>query len=173
VNIVACDPERHAAPILAILNDAIVSSTALFDYEPRALATMVEWFRAKEARRFPVLGACADDGTLLGFATYGAFRAWPAYKYTVEHSVYVHEAHRRQGVARALMKRLIAAAEEQNLHLMVAGIDAANAASIALHVELGFTPAGVIHHAGFKFGRWLDLGFYELILRTPARPVDG
>ena len=64
---------------------------------------MVEWFRAKEARRFPVLGAVADDGTLLGFATYGTFRAWPAYKYTIEHSVYVHKDHRRKGIARALM----------------------------------------------------------------------
>ena len=173
MNIVNCDYETHAAPILAILNDAIVSSTALFDYRPRDASSMVEWFRAKDARRFPVLGAVADDGTLLGFATYGAFRAWPAYKYTVEHSVYVHNDHRRQGIARALLTRLIAVAAEQDLHVMVAGIDAANAASIALHVELGFSYAGTIHQAGFKFGRWLDLVFYELRLQTPAAPVDG
>ena len=134
---------------------------------------MVEWFRVKVARRFPVLGAVAADGTLMGFATYGAFRAWPAYKYTVEHSVYVHEAHRRKGVARALMARLIAVAEQQDYHVLVAGIDAANAASIALHEQLGFERAGVIHHAGFKFGRWLDLAFYERRLQTPAVPVDG
>jgi phosphinothricin acetyltransferase len=173
VDIVDCDYERYAAPILAILNDAIVTSTALFDYRPRELASMVEWFRAKEARRFPVLGAVDGDGTLLGFATYGAFRAWPAYKYTVEHSVYVHRDHRRKGIARTLLKRLIAAAEQQDLHVMVAGIDAGNAPSIALHVELGFVHAGTIHHAGFKFGRWLDLALYELRLRTPAAPVDG
>jgi L-amino acid N-acyltransferase len=173
MNIVACDYERHAAAILEILNDAIVDSTALFDYKPRAPETMVEWFRAKKAHRFPVLGAVADDGALLGFATYGTFRAWPAYKYTIEHSVYVHRNHRRRGVARELMKRLIAAAEEQNYHVMVGGIDAANSASITLHEQLGFVHAGVIHHAGFKFGRWLDLVFYELRLRTPALPVDG
>ena len=173
MNIVACDYEHHAAPILAILNQAIVSSTALFDYKPRAPETMVEWFRAKAARQFPVLGAVADDGALMGFATYGTFRAWPAYKYTVEHSVYVDGSHRRKGVARALMTRLIAVAEEQSYHVMVGGIDATNAPSIALHVELGFTLAGTIHHAGFKFGRWLDLVFYELRLRTPTRPVDG
>jgi phosphinothricin acetyltransferase len=173
VKIVACDYEHHAAPILAILNHAIETSTALFDYKPRAPETMVEWFRAKAARQFPVFGAVADDGALMGFATYGTFRAWPAYKYTVEHSVYVAEKHRRKGVARALMTRLIAVAEEQSYHVVVGGIDATNAASIALHVELGFTLAGTIHHAGFKFGRWLDLDFYELQLRTPARPVDG
>jgi L-amino acid N-acyltransferase YncA len=173
MDIVACNYELHAAPILAILNDAIVSSTALFDYRPREPASMVEWFRAKEARGFPVLGAVDSGGQLLGFATYGTFRAWPAYKYTVEHSVYVHKDHRRRGIARELTTRLIAAAEEQGLHVMVAGIDAANAASIALHIELGFAYAGTIHHAGFKFGRWLDLVFYELRLRTPAVPVDG
>jgi phosphinothricin acetyltransferase len=173
MNIVACDFEHHAAPILAILNDAIASSTALFDYKPRAAETMVEWFRVKRAHQFPVLGAVDDAGTLLGFASYGTFRAWPAYKYTVEHSVYVHEDHRRKGVARALLTRLIAAAEEQSYHVMVGGIEAANAASIALHAELGFAYAGTIHDAGFKFGRWLDLVFYERKLRTPVTPVDG
>ena len=173
MNIVACDYEHHAGPILEILNRAIETSTALFDYKPRDPSTMVEWFRAKAARQFPVLGAVADDGALMGFATYGTFRAWPAYKYTVEHSVYVHENQRRRGVARALMTRLIAVAEEQSYHVMVGGIDATNAASIALHEQIGFARCGVIHHAGFKFGRWLDLVFYELRLRTPARPVDG
>jgi phosphinothricin acetyltransferase len=155
------------------LNDAILTSTALFDYKPRAPESMVEWFRVKRTHQFPVLGAVDGDGTLLGFATYGTFRGWPAYKYTIEHSVYVHKDHRRKGVARALMTRLIAFAEEQSYHVMVAGIDAANAASIALHVDLGFAYAGTIHHAGFKFGRWLDLAFYERALRTPAQPVDG
>jgi L-amino acid N-acyltransferase len=173
VRIVACDYDTHAAAILAILNEAIVTSTALFDYRPRDSNSMIEWFRAKDARRFPVLGAVAADGALMGFASYGTFRAWPAYKYTVEHSVYVHKDQRRKGVARALMARLIAVAEQQDYHVMVGGIDATNAASIALHEQLGFERAGVIRHAGFKFGRWLDLAFYELRLATPAAPVDG
>ena len=173
MRIVACDHDAHASEILAILNDAIATSTALFDYRPREPASMLDWFGAKRARRFPVLGAVGTDGALLGFATYGTFRAWPAYKYTVEHSVYVHKDHRRKGIARLLMQRLIAAAEQQDYHVMVAGIDAANRASIALHEQLGFTLAGTIHHAGFKFGRWLDLAFYELRLHTPAQPVDG
>jgi phosphinothricin acetyltransferase len=173
MNIVDCTHDTHAAAILAILNDAIATSTALFDYRPREPSSMAEWFRAKDARQFPVLGAVTADGTLMGFATYGTFRGWPAYKYTVEHSVYVHRDHRRKGVARALLTRLIAAAEEQDYHVLVAGIDASNAASIALHEQLGFTYAGTIHHAGFKFGRWLDLAFYELRLSTPAAPADG
>ncbi len=173
MNIVTCDYPTHAAAILAILNDAIATSTALFDYRAREPASMVEWFNAKEARRFPVLGAVAADGELMGFATYGTFRGWPAYKYTVEHSVYVHRDHRRKGVAHALLTRLIAVAEEQDYHVLVAGIEASNAASISLHEQVGFVCAGTIHHAGFKFGRWLDLVLYELRLATPAAPVDG
>jgi phosphinothricin acetyltransferase len=173
MRIVTCTYERHAAAILAILNEAIVSSTALFDYEPRSPESMVEWFRAKAARQFPVIGAEADDGALLGFATYGTFRAWPAYKYSIEHSIYVHKDQRRRGVALVLMKRLIEVAMEQRYHTLVAGIDAANAPSISLHEKLGFGYVGTVRDAGFKFGRWLDLAFYQLVLPTPVDPSDG
>jgi phosphinothricin acetyltransferase len=173
MNFVACTYDRHAGQILDIFNDAIANSTALYDYQPRTLESMIAWFRVKEANRFPVVGLEADDGQLLGFASYGSFRAWPAYKYTVEHAVYVHWDHRGKGIGLALMRRLIAEARAQGYHVLVGGIDAANAASIALHGKLGFTHAGTIRQAGFKFGRWLDLAFYQLILETPARPVDG
>ncbi len=170
---VHCTFDRHASRILQIFNDAIVHSTALFDYKPRTPESMVGWFKAKEAGRFPVIGIESDDGELLGFASYGTFRAWPAYKYSVEHSVYVHKDHRGKGLGRKLMQALIAEAMKQDYHLMVGGIEAANAASIELHKSLGFTHGGTISQAGFKFGRWLDLSFYQLILATPANPVDG
>jgi phosphinothricin acetyltransferase len=120
-----------------------------------------------------VIGAVDDAGVLLGFASYGVFRARPAYKYTVEHSVYVHVDQRGKGVGRALLQKVIEAAKAQSYHIMIGGIDADNAASIALHEQLGFVHAGTIAQAGFKFGRWLDLAFYQLTLPTPARPVDG
>ncbi|MEK7415754.1 MAG: N-acetyltransferase family protein [Planctomycetota bacterium] len=173
MHFVACTHADHANAILAILNEAIVTSTALYDYQPRPFESMATWFAAKEARRFPVIGAVADDGTLLGFASYGAFRAFPAYKYTVEHSVYVHKDHRGKGVATALMQRLIAAAQEQQYHVLIGAIDGTNTSSIALHERLGFVHAGTIPQAGFKFGRWLDLCFYQLRLATPTQPVDG
>ena len=169
---VACTHDAHAPAILEILNEAIVNSTALYDYKPRAPEAMVGWFKAKVAGRFPVIGAL-DGGELLGFASYGTFRAWPAYKYTVEHSVYVHRDHRGKGIGTALMKRLIDAAREQDHHVMIGGIDAANRASVRLHEKLGFFHAGTIRQAGYKFGRWLDLAFYQLLLETPARPVEG
>jgi phosphinothricin acetyltransferase len=170
---VECSLERHGGSILEILNEVIASSTALFDYHARTPENLVAWFEAKQAGNFPIIGAAAADGSLAGFATYGTFRAWPAYKYSVEHSVYVHQDHRGTGLGRALLLRLIARAEAQQYHLMVAGIDAANAASVALHMALGFTHAGTINQAGFKFGRWLDLAFYQRLLSTPSQPRDG
>jgi phosphinothricin acetyltransferase len=173
MNIIHCSEDRHAGPILEILNDAIVTSTALYDYHPRGIETMGPWFESKRAGRFPVVGAVDDAGRLLGFATYGTFRGFPAYKYTVEHSVYVHRDHRGQGVGTAVMKRLIALAGEHQQHVLVGAIDAANAASIAFHERLGFARCGVVRQAGFKFGRWLDLALYQLVLSTPDQPVDG
>jgi len=169
---VACNYDFHASKILEIFNEAIVNSTALYDYQARSMESMVGWFNAKEAGGFPVIGAFEND-ELLGFASYGTFRAWPAYKYTVEHSVYVHKVHRGKKIGLALMQELIAAARQQEYHIMVGGIDLTNIGSIALHEKLGFTHAGTIKQAGFKFGRWLDLGFYQLILESPLNPVDG
>src|SRR3982074_3451368 len=130
--IVQCTFERHADAILEIFNDAILTSTALYDYKPRTSQNMVDWFDAKRAGGFPVIGLENSDGALLGFGSYGTFRAWPAYKYTVEHSVYVHKDHRGKGIGIALMHKLIDAAREQQYHVMVGGIDAANRASIVL-----------------------------------------
>jgi phosphinothricin acetyltransferase len=170
---VQCTRERHGDAILDIFNDAILNSTALYDYQPRTAQNMDDWFAAKERGGFPVLGIEDADGSLAGFGSYGTFRAWPAYKYTVEHSVYVHKARRGRGIGLALMRQLIDAARAQQYHVLVGGIDMENKASIALQTRLGFAHAGTIRQAGFKFGRWLDLGFYQLTLDTPKEPVDG
>jgi L-amino acid N-acyltransferase len=172
-NFVACTYELHAPAILEIFNEAIAHSTALYDYQPRSIESMVTWFQTKATGNFPVIGAVNDHNQLLGFASYGTFRAWPAYKYSIEHSVYIHHNHRRQGIGKALMEQLITTASEQQYHVMVGGIDQTNTSSIALHSQLGFTHAGTIHQAGFKFGRWLDLAFYQLLLTTPDCPIDG
>lgn len=173
MKLITCTQDRHAAAILDIFNDAILHSTAIYDYQPRSLDSMRGWFAAKQAGHFPVLGLETDQGQLAGFASYGVFRAWPAYKYSVEHSVYIHRDHRRQGLARSLMQALIAHAVEQDLHCMIGAVDMNNAPSIALHEALGFTHAGTIRQAGFKFGQWLDVGFYQRLLETPDHPVGG
>lgn len=170
--IVDCTFERHAPSILEILNEAIANSTALYDYKLRSLENMVTWFQTKKAGGFPVIGIEDNTGTLLAMGSYGAFRAFPAYKYTVEHSVYVHKDYRGQGLGRVIMERLIATARKNDLHAIVGGIDATNGGSIALHERLGFKRVGTLPQVGFKFGRWLDLAFYQLLLETPAHPAD-
>lgn len=170
---VDCSHDRHAGAILAIFNDAILTSTALYDYQPRTEVSMRAWFDAKAKGDFPVVGFENEAGELMGFASYGTFRAYPAFKYSVEHSVYVDQRFRGRGLGIALLRLLIERAREQDYHVLVGAIDSTNAASCALHEKLGFTRAGTIRQAGFKFGNWLDLVFYQLMLDTPAQPVDG
>lgn len=170
---VHCTHERHAPAILAIFNEAIVNSTALYDYQPRPLESMKAWFDTKQQGNFPVIGLEDSQGQLLAFGSYGTFRAWPAYKYTAEHSVYVHRDHRGRGLGLEVMRALIESARQRDLHALVGGIDATNTASIALHQRLGFRHVGTLPQVGFKLGRWLDLALYQLLLETPGKPVDG
>jgi L-amino acid N-acyltransferase YncA len=170
---VDCTLDRHGAAILDIYNDAILNTTALYDYKTRTMDNMVAWFKEKVEGRYPVIGVVADDGTLLGFATYGMWRVRPAYKYTVEHSLYVHKKYRGKRIGDALLKAIVEAARAQDYHVIVGGIDAENAVSIKLHLKHGFVHAGTVTQSGFKFGRWLDVAFYQLTLPTPSNPVDG
>ena len=172
MKIIRCD-ESHSAEILVIFNDAIANTTALYDYHQRTPEKMQAWFEDKRTGNYPVIGVVNDAGQLMGFGTYGVFRVRPAYKYTIEHSLYVDAQFRGQGLGNILMREIIAAAESQNYHVLVGGIDSANAVSIALHKKFGFTHCGTLRQVGFKFGRWLDLDFYQLILKTPPNPVDG
>jgi phosphinothricin acetyltransferase len=154
-------------PLRSIYNDAVLHTTASYDYEPRSAEAQIQWFAAKQAGGYPVLVADDGGGTAVAFASYGTFRAWAGYRFTVEHSVYVHESFRRHGMASELVKRLLAHAAGQGLHLMVGAIDAANTGSIEMHRRLGFGPAGVLKEAGYKFERWLDLAFMTRRLDRP------
>jgi L-amino acid N-acyltransferase len=150
--------------MLAIYNDAIVNTTAVYDYQPRAADAQRQWFETKQAQRLPVLVA-AESATIIGFGSFGPFRPWPAYQYTVENSLYVDSAFRRKGAGTALLASLVAAAQTAGYHAMVAGIDATNEASLALHRKAGFEPVGHFREVGWKFERWLDLVFMERMLR--------
>ncbi|PTR10859.1 phosphinothricin acetyltransferase [Nitrosospira sp. Nsp5] len=168
-----CSYQKHADKILDIFNDEILNSTALYEYKPRTPESMVSWFRAKQEGNFPVIGLEDEGGELLGFGSYGTFREWPAYKYSVEHSVYVRKDQREKGFGLLIMNNMIENARSQGYHVLIGGIDESNMASIYMHTKLGFVHAGTIKHAAFKFGRWLNLSFYQLILDTPENPVDG
>jgi len=173
MQIIHCNYASHAAAILDIFNDAILNSTALYEYKVRTDETMRNWFAAKTAGNFPVIGLVNPQQQLVGFASYGTFRAWAAYKYSVEHSVYIHKDYRGKGLGPILLQELIRLAREQQYHTMIGGIDIANTGSIRLHERMGFQHAGTIRQAAFKFGRWLDLGFYQLLLETPEQPDES
>lgn len=164
--------EKQLPEILEIFNDAILNSTALYDYKIRTMETMYAWYDEKIAHNYPVIGAFDENNVLLGFATYGMFRVRPAYKYTVEHSVYVHPDKRGQGTGRILLREIIRKAEEQDFHVMVGVIDTSNEVSIKLHENEGFVLTGVMKEVGFKFGKWLDAAFYQLTLKSPLKPVE-
>src|SRR6201987_6228742 len=149
--------------MLAIYNDAILNTTAVYDYQPRPSDLQRQWFEAKQAQRLPVLVA-VDNATIIGFGSFGPFRPWPAYQFTVENSLYVDSAFRRKGAGTALLASLVTAAHTAGYHTMVAGIDATNEASLALHRKAGFEPVAHFREVGWKFERWLDLVFMEWIL---------
>ncbi|MBV9876799.1 MAG: N-acetyltransferase [Verrucomicrobia bacterium] len=149
--------------MLAIYNDAIVNTTAVYDYQPRTTDVQQQWFETKQAQRLPVLVA-VENATVLGFGSFGPFRPWPAYQYTVENSLYVDSAFRRRGAGTALLASLVTAAQTSGYHAMVAGIDATNEPSLALHRKAGFEPVAHFREVGWKFERWLDLVFMEKML---------
>lgn len=149
--------------ILVIYNEVIRTSTAVFSEEEVTLENREAWLAAKAAAGYPVLIAC-DAGSVRGFATLGDFRAWPGYRYTVEHSVHVDAGHRGRGIGSALVRALLGEAARLGKHVMVAGIDAANAGSIRMHERLGFREAGHFREVGCKFGRWLDLKFLQRLI---------
>jgi L-amino acid N-acyltransferase len=158
--------------ILDILNEAIIHTTAIYDYKPRDMDYMHAWFAEKQSGNYPVLGIFDHKDALLGFVTYGAFRNRPAYKYSVEHSLYVRSDFRGKGLGRLLLKEIVREARNRQYHVLVGGIDASNTISIRLHESEGFVRCGIIREAGYKFGRWLDLAFYQLILKTPDDPQE-
>ena len=159
------------ADILRVYNQAIEKTTAVFEYRPHTLEMRREWFKAKQAASLPVLVA-VESGAVLGFASYGPFRAWPAYKYSVELSVYVDESVRGRGIGSGLVRAILATARERDLHVVMAGITADNAVSLRLHEKLGFVEVAHIREVGYKFGRWLDLKLLQIVLDGPRQPTD-
>lgn len=158
--------------ILDIYNDAIINTTAVYSYKPHTIEMRLEWYEEKISKGIPVIVAEINE-KVVGFTSYGPFRVWPAYKYSIEHSVYVHRDFRKQGIAKKLLVHLIETVRKRDIHTMIAGIDADNSASIYLHKQLGFSEAGHFKEVGYKFGKWLNLTFYQLILQNDLQPKDG
>ena len=155
--------ESDLPAILAITNEAIANTTAVWNNTPATLEARTAWMRDRQARGFPVLVA-TDGGKVLGFASFGDFRPFEGYLHTVEHSIYVAPEAQGRGVGKALLEALVGRARALGKHVIVGGIEAGNTASIALHTRAGFVETGRLPEVGRKFGRWLDLVFMQLML---------
>lgn len=162
---------KDLADILEIYNDAILHTAAVYTYKPDTLENRQNWYKQKMNAGYPIL-VSEQDGKVAGFATFSPFRAWPAYKYSIEHSIYVDKGYRKKGIASSLMREIIAIAREREYKMMIAGIDAENEKSIAMHEKFDFVHAGTIKNAGFKFKQWRDLAFYQLELNGPENPTE-
>jgi L-amino acid N-acyltransferase len=159
--------------ITEIYNDVIATSTAVYSFAPSTVAERQAWFEVRTAAGFPVLVAVGVSG-VLGFASFGDFRGlWPGYRYSVEHSVHVRADHRRKGLGSSMVRALFPLASALDKHVMIGGIDAANAGSLRMHAQLGFEQVAHFHEVGRKFGRWLGLVFVQRFLDTAgARRAD-
>ena len=153
--------ERADLPaILEIYNEVVAHSTAIYVFDASTLEERSEWFESRRRSGYPVLVA-AEGAEVLGFSSFGDFRAPPGYLHTVEHSVHVRAGRRRRGVGRALVCALIPLARGLGKHVLIGGIDAENEASLALHESLGFERVAHFREVGRKFDRWLDLVFVQ------------
>jgi L-amino acid N-acyltransferase len=146
--------------LVAIYNEVLATSTAIFSHVPATLEERIEWWRARASQGYPVLVA-RDARGVLGYASFGDFRAWPGYCFTVEHSVHVRADGRGRGIGTVLVTELIGRAAALGKHVMIGGVDADNTASIRFHERLGFEQAGRLREVGYKFERWLDLVFLQ------------
>lgn len=151
---------KDLAAILEIYNEAILNTTAVYAYDPYTEETGKAWYEGKINKGYPFFVE-EIDGKVVGFATYGSFRSKAAYQYTIEHSIYVHKDYRGRQIGSHLMKKLIEIARKQHYATMVAGIEDSNEGSKLMHEKLGFRYSGTIRKAGYKFGKWLDLSFYQ------------
>lgn len=150
--------------ILEIYNDAVLNTTATYDYEPRTLEHRTQWFEERQRDNFPVFVAVDATGRVVGWSALNPFHARCGYRFTSENSIYVAADQRGKGVGKLLLAPLLEAAQTRGLHAIIAAIDATNEASLRLHAAFGFERVGHFKETGFKFGRWLDVVYMQKLI---------
>ena len=150
--------------ILEIYNEAVVNTTASYDYDPRTLEHRIAWFEDHVKHNLPVFVAVNEAGRVVGWSALNRYHDRKGYQFTTENSVYVAAGLRGRGIGKLLTRPLVDAARQRGLHAILAGIDAENEASIRLHASFGFVTVAHFKQVGFKFGRWLDVVYMELLL---------
>ncbi|MFO1499002.1 MAG: N-acetyltransferase family protein [Verrucomicrobiota bacterium] len=156
--------EADVPAILAIYNDAVLHTTASYDYEPRTLEHRLAWFEDHQKNDYAIFVALAPDGTVAGWSALNRYHDRMGYRFTAENSVYVAAPMRGRGIGKALLGPLIDAARARSLHAIIAAIDGSNAVSVRLHAAFGFETVGHFKQVGYKFDRWLDVIYMELLL---------
>ncbi|MCI0538294.1 MAG: N-acetyltransferase family protein [Verrucomicrobiales bacterium] len=150
--------------ILDIYNEAVLNTTASYDYAPRTLDHRIAWFEEHAKHNYPIFVASNNEGRVIGWSSLSRFHDRMGYRFTSENSVYVAADQRGRGVGKLLMPPLIDGARQRGFHAIIGVIDAANEASIRLHASFGFERVGLFKEVGFKFGRWLDVAYMQLLL---------
>ncbi len=155
---------KDIAELLEIYNYEVVNGVATLDINPRTTEQWTQWFENHNIKNHPLI-VSEENGVITGYASLSSYRAKEAYASTVELSVYIHPQHRVKGVGTALMSEIIAMAKaDPTVHTVVSVITSGNAASERLHDKFGFTFSGKIKEVGVKFGEYLDISNYYLIV---------
>lgn len=149
--------------ILEIYNGAIARTTATFDLEPQTLEERMKWF-SHYGGNYPLIVAVTEEGRVAGYSSLSEFRTKPAYRPTVEVSIYIHDEFQGQGLGNRLMTDILGRARDLNYHTVIAGITADNQISVKMHLKFGFELAGTFREVGYKFDAWHDVLFYQLLL---------
>ncbi|KAF9918010.1 hypothetical protein BX616_010594 [Lobosporangium transversale] len=159
--------ETDSSQINDIVNYEIKVSVNNFNYGPRSEDACLEWFRSTIQGGYPILVATTiveDKELVAGYASLGSFRQKDGYRFTAEYSLYIHHEHRKRGLGRMLLRELLAEAKRRNFHAIIGSISEGNEASLRLAAEFGFRVVGTMKENGYKFDRWIDNTFIELLL---------
>jgi phosphinothricin acetyltransferase len=159
--------EADVPAIREIYNYEVLNGWATFDLEPKSLEDRLQWYRETQQRPNVVIVA-EDAGEVVGWGCLHRFHARAAYRFTTEDSVYIHQDHRGRGLGKLILARLVEIARENGFHSVMAGVSQGNPVSERLHESFGFQPIGVQREVGYKFERWLDVSWYQLMLAAGA-----
>jgi L-amino acid N-acyltransferase YncA len=159
---------RNASPadvpaILDIYNESVLHSTATFDITPQTLEERQQWLAEHTPEQYPAICLVIDD-VIVGWGSLSPYRTRPAYRFSVEYSVYIHKDHQGRGYGRILLEELLARAQQLGYRTVIGCMESSNTASLDLSYKLGFVKTGELHQVGYKFDRWLDVTFVEKIL---------
>ena len=160
------------AQITSIYNSIVLTSTAIYNDRPATADERTAWWRRRIEQGFPVVVA-VEGSSILGFGSFGEFRSWPGYRFTVECTVHIREDARGRGIGSQLLAELITRARALGKHVIVAGVDSENHASLRFLERHGFVHAGQLREVGFKFGRYLTLNFLQYQLSPSSPPPAG